>query len=808
MFILPITSQFLRVITSTALLLALAFLVSSPPTASAEIIDFHPEEDAENIPDILDQDERTLVSKLMGSKFTYVTMPPSPGGQYARVWASGEGESWRNLSTDTSIELPSDVLGLVQDLDEGFDYFIRASTWLNESSLRLVSVQFQDMEGEPTESSFFLVDIDFASKTATSQPIEWLDSFPGSLMGFSQDLANVLVLVPEEDKELDSEPRIVQVGGGRYDRSEREDVPSDLPGTHGGDPFEPMEIHQGSATYAVADLAGGSLTHLNHPRNENAGIAGIAFSNDSDKLALIERVILPAWDNDRQRDNDPPGSGLPSLGTINVREALGMISAEENPIVNGSRLLIFDAADGSLQKTIENSSLPQGVIQGFSFSPTGNSALLRLATRSDLEGRSYPTYAYSSGYEYHLLNSELELDREVEYPGLDTQSSSARFMKNGDLALIIADELSVDIVTYDPASGDSSLVWDGEGSLVQAFVESEHVVLTYVDVDKPMEIWADFDPAMDDDAATATINPVPVSSFNTEVAELSHLNSYPISWESSRGVPMEGIWIQHENLRFPPAEPGPVVVWQQGGPGGQMTNDFGTSVESPYSILPNLGIPVFVANAAGRSVKNQEFFSSMADAENFGQLDIEQIKEGVEHLAEEGIVDLDRVGLTGCSYGGYFALQSIRTYPDFYAAANPQCSLVDLFEEFSFGYTPFISYLMGSAPTANALEYMKDSPMYGSNKVKTPTLIFHGREDFLPFQLMNNIHDQIESNGTEVTFFRVAEEGHGFGYPSSQNYAAQLQVEFFRDKLGIEKFVAPEPQPAIYLPLLGLKWDE
>ena len=85
-------------------------------------------------------------------------------------------------------------------------------------------------------------------------------------------------------------------------------------------------------------------------------------------------------------------------------------------------------------------------------------------------------------------------------------------------------------------------------------------------------------------------------------------------------------------MPFPPAKPGPVVVWQQGGPGGQMTNDFGASVESPYSMLPQFGIPVFMANAAGRTVQDAQFYSDMAEGRNFGQLDIQQIKEGVDAL--------------------------------------------------------------------------------------------------------------------------------------------------------------------------------
>ena len=158
----------------------------------------------------------------------------------------------------------------------------------------------------------------------------------------------------------------------------------------------------------------------------------------------------------------------------------------------------------------------------------------------------------------------------------------------------------------------------------------------------------------------------------------------------------------------------------------------------------------------------------MAEGTNFGQLDIEQIAAGVDELVKRRIAQPGQIGITGCSYGGYFTLQSLRAFPDLYQAGNAQCSLTDLFEEFTFGYTPFISYLMGSAPMANPDEYIKDSPMYGSKDVTTPTLLFHGTEDFLPIPTINNIHDQLELNGTPVTFLRVEGEGHGFGHPNSQ----------------------------------------
>ena len=151
--------------------------------------------------------------------------------------------------------------------------------------------------------------------------------------------------------------------------------------------------------------------------------------------------------------------------------------------------------------------------------------------------------------------------------------------------------------------------------------------------------------------------------------------------------------------------------------------------------------------------------------------------------------------------GGQIGKERPRLF-NVYAAGNAQCALSDLTEEFTFGYTPFISYLMGRTPFVDPDEYLKDSPFYGSKDIKTPTLLFQGTNDFLPVPLMTNIHDQLEANGTEVTFLRVEGEGHGFGSPDSQAYAGQLQLEFFRKHLLRELPDLPEPPHGgrIFLP--------
>ncbi len=62
-------------------------------------------------------------------------------------------------------------------------------------------------------------------------------------------------------------------------------------------------------------------------------------------------------------------------------------------------------------------------------------------------------------------------------------------------------------------------------------------------------------------------------------------------------------------------------------------------------------------------------------------------------------------------------------------------------------------------------------------------------------------HDELDGRDVPVTFFRVANEGHGFGYPESQLYAAQLQLNFFRDIVGVADTTPVVGPKDIYLPI-------
>jgi hypothetical protein len=95
-------------------------------------------------------------------------------------------------------------------------------------------------------------------------------------------------------------------------------------------------------------------------------------------------------------------------------------------------------------------------------------------------------------------------------------------------------------------------------------------------------------------------------------------------------------------------------------------------------------------------------------------------------------------------------------------------------------------------------------------------LLFHGTDDFLPFEHITNIHDQVAANGTPARFLRVYKRGHGFGLINgsaadrtqsarAEKYAFQVQLQWFRQHLGLDKPHFTLSLPGLRPILLGLE---
>lgn len=98
----------------------------------------------------------------------------------------------------------------------------------------------------------------------------------------------------------------------------------------------------------------------------------------------------------------------------------------------------------------------------------------------------------------------------------------------------------------------------------------------------------------------------------------------------------------------------------------------------------------------------------------------------MEALVQAGWARSDQVGISGCSYGGYYATQITSQYPDLFAASNPQCSLLDLLTEWQLGYSSLLSYLTGQTPMENPAAYLAISPSTMRQPFELPPSCFMG----------------------------------------------------------------------------------
>ncbi|PXY40864.1 hypothetical protein DMB65_09795 [Flavobacterium cheongpyeongense] len=128
----------------------------------------------------------------------------------------------------------------------------------------------------------------------------------------------------------------------------------------------------------------------------------------------------------------------------------------------------------------------------------------------------------------------------------------------------------------------------------------------------------------------------------------------------------------------------------------------------------------------------------VAQPENIGEAITDCIDAAVKKVLEKGIIEPKKIGLIGHSFGGYES-SHIVTQTDLFAAAVSGSGITDLT---SFYLTisqnsgkPDMwrfekeQWLLGKTPVEAPELFQKNSPIYNADKVKTPILIWSGKDD-------------------------------------------------------------------------------
>ena len=206
----------------------------------------------------------------------------------------------------------------------------------------------------------------------------------------------------------------------------------------------------------------------------------------------------------------------------------------------------------------------------------------------------------------------------------------------------------------------------------------------------------------------------------------------------------------------------PLIVVVHGGPESHYDNTWLTSYSNPGQLAATEGFAVFYPNYRGSTGRGLEF-AKTSQVDPAGK-EFDDIIDGIDHLINIGLVDKNKVGVTGGSYGGYATGWLSTKYSERFAAGVMFVGISNLISKWGTTDIPNEEYYV------HALKWiwedydfwLKRSPIYYADKAKTPLLIMGGKIDTRvhPGQSMELYRHIKERTNTPVRLVIYPGEGH------------------------------------------------
>jgi dipeptidyl aminopeptidase/acylaminoacyl peptidase len=200
-----------------------------------------------------------------------------------------------------------------------------------------------------------------------------------------------------------------------------------------------------------------------------------------------------------------------------------------------------------------------------------------------------------------------------------------------------------------------------------------------------------------------------------------------VRWTGPEGWQIEGVVVGP--VGYVAGQRYPLAILPHGGPEGVDLDGWNTNPLYPVQVLAGAGYVVFMPNYRGSGGRGVVF--SKGDHRDLGGREMEDILAGIDHLAQLGLVDPARVGISGTSYGGYLSAWAATRYSDRFRLAIPFAGLTNWISFTGTTDIPIeMMYVHFDLPIfGNFGLYMDRSPISHLGGATTPTLIGHGLAD-------------------------------------------------------------------------------
>ncbi len=249
-----------------------------------------------------------------------------------------------------------------------------------------------------------------------------------------------------------------------------------------------------------------------------------------------------------------------------------------------------------------------------------------------------------------------------------------------------------------------------------------------------------------------------------------------VRFKSFDGMVIPSVYYEPKDAS--PTNKVPAIVLVHGGPGGQTTRGYSAMIQ----YLVNHGYAVLGINNRGSSGYGKTFFT--ADDGKHGREPLWDCIEAKTYLASTGVIDPERIGIAGGSYGGYMTLAAMAFRPeafkvgiDIFGVSNWLRTLESIppyWESFRKAL-----YLEIGDPVKDKDFLIATSPLFHAKEIRKPLLVIQGKNDPRVIKPESDeIVEAVKKNGVPVEYVVFDDEGHGFSKKKNQIEANRRMLAF------------------------------
>jgi prolyl oligopeptidase PreP (S9A serine peptidase family) len=317
---------------------------------------------------------------------------------------------------------------------------------------------------------------------------------------------------------------------------------------------------------------------------------------------------------------------------------------------------------------------------------------------------------------------------------------------------------------------------EGDAAEISISQDAQYIFYKHSYITQPSEIFSLNISSKSVQQITNTINPK-FTLTNWTVPEIITYNN------KEDGQLIYGFLYKPKD--FNPKKKYPLICFAHGS--GYLQNV--TKGYSPYgdnfmvnTFFTSQGYLVFECDFRGSMGYGAEFRNKTH--KNLGYWETSDYMSGIDYLEGLGIIDRNKVGIYGGSYGGFITLMSVFNHPDYFKAGVALRAVAN-WRLYYYGNRWFTLGRLGDYNQENKIFYEQSSPVTFAENLSVPLLITHGMlDDNVFFQDAVQLTQKLLDNKKDFEIMIYPKEYHSFHLQTSWLDQYKRIYRFFNKHLG------------------------